>query len=144
MAYGLPVAFDGLSKQKTATGMPHRSITNPLMERDPCLFHRLSAFAAAVNGKLLDKLAGQMLADPSFRIRECPHALAEVKATALLLHVLTKETLDADDFRVLDSCWRQATASALFGEEFEGERQRIQQCIAAAKPQAAGKAMALF
>lgn len=82
---------------------------------------------------LLDKLAGQVMQDPAYRLKECPHPLADVKATALVLHVLTKESWDRDDITLLDALWRQATATELFGLEFEGERQCIEQCVDASR-----------
>ncbi len=102
---------------------------NPLLQREPELVQRLAVFRGQVNDMLADKLAGQMLNDPAFRLKECPHPLAEVKATAIILRVLTKETWDEDDLRLFDACWRQAAASELFGDEFEAERLRIQHSV---------------
>ncbi len=109
------------------------SVLNPLLERDPELVRRLAEFRLQVDNMFLDKLAGQMLHDATFRIKECPHPTGEVKATAILLRILTKESWEADDLKLLDLCWREATASELFGMEFEAERLRLQHCIKAAK-----------
>ena len=103
------------------------AIPNPLLQREPELVQRLAIFRGQVNDMLADKLAGQMLNDPAFRLKECPHPLADVKATAIILRVLTRDSWDEDDLRLFDACWRQAAASELFGDEFEAERLRIQQ-----------------
>jgi hypothetical protein len=78
---------------------------------------------------LLDNLAGHMLGDPAFCIKECPHALSDVKANAIVLRVLTKDSWDKDDMTMLAACWRQAVCSELFGGESEAERHRIQQAV---------------
>jgi hypothetical protein len=118
----------------TLPRMPRRSpIPNPLAERDSELVQRLARFRTRVTDMLLDKLAGQMLNDPSFGIRQCPHTLAEVKATALALRVLTKDCWGQDDLAVFDACWQQASCSDLFADEFEAERQRILHCFQTAR-----------
>jgi hypothetical protein len=78
---------------------------------------------------LLDRLAATVLHDPAYRAEECPHPLEEVKATAQVLRMLTKPSWDSRDFCVFDAFWRDATRSALFGEEFEAERHRIEHCV---------------
>jgi hypothetical protein len=114
------------------------SVHNPLLGRDSELVQRLSDFGIRVGDMLLDKLAGQMLGDPSFRIKECLHPLADVKACAILLRILTKQSWDADDLELVNLCWRQATASELFGDEFEAERFRIKHHVEEARKALAG------
>ena len=72
-----------------------------------------------------------------FRLKECPHPLADVKVTAIILRILTKDSWDEDDLRLFDACWRQAAASELFGDEFEAERLRIQHCVETCRKQVA-------
>ncbi len=82
---------------------------------------------------LLDKLAATALNDPAYRAEQCPHPLEEVKATAQILRMLTRQSWDAGDFCIFDAFWRDATRSTLFGEEFEAERHRIQHCVEAGR-----------
>jgi hypothetical protein len=78
---------------------------------------RLAALQTIVNELLLDQVAAAALPEPAFRARECLHPSEEVKATAQPLRVLTKEPWDRDGLALMDACWRQATQSALFGDE---------------------------
>jgi hypothetical protein len=111
------------------------STPNPLLTREPELAERLAAFRPIVHDMLLDKLAAVTLREPAFRVRECPHPLEDVKAAAQILRVLTRDSWDQDDMTVLDACWRQATQSLLFGEEFEAERHRILSSVEAGRRQ---------
>ena len=102
---------------------------NPLLQRDPGLIEQLAAFRLVVNDMLLDKLAAARLHEPNFRAEMCPHSLEEVKAVVQVLRVLTRPSWDEDDLDIFDACWREAVRSGLFGDEFEAERHRIQQCV---------------
>ena len=61
---------------------------------------------------------------------------------ALVLRVLTRAEWDADDLRLLDACWRTATRADLFAEEFEAERDRIGQLVAAARADSTARSWA--
>jgi hypothetical protein len=115
------------SRQPTAS--------NPLSEQEPELVPQLNDFRLHVNDMLLDKLAAAQFNDPAFRMRGCPYPLADVKASAQILRVLTRKLWDADDLAIFDACWRQATHSDLFGDEFESERHRIQHAVDAIRQQ---------
>jgi hypothetical protein len=119
-------------------------IRNPLMDRDSELVERLAAFRIPVHDMLLDKLAATVLHDPACRAEQCLHPLDEVKATAQILRMLTKPSWDSGDFRVFDAFWRDATRSALFGEEFEAERHRIHHCVKASRQELRTGERALF
>jgi hypothetical protein len=102
---------------------------NEILKREPELASRLVAFRSRVNDMLADKLAAQSLNDPAFRVKECPYPLADVKATAIILRMLTKPEWDTDDFLLFDKYWRQTSCADLFGDEFVAEYHRLQQCI---------------
>ena len=76
--------------------------------------------------KTFENAAAWCVRDPAYRFNECPHTLADVKATAIVLRVLTKERWDSEDLALVDALWRQATVTRLFGEDYEGERHRIE------------------
>jgi len=108
-------------------------IRNPLLDRAPELVERLAAFRVVVQDMLLDKLAATALNDPAFRAEQCPHSLEEVKATAQILRMLTKQSWDSGDFTIFDAFWRTAAFSELFSDKFEPERHRIQHCVEAGR-----------
>jgi len=113
------------------------TIPNPLLQKHQELVECLERYRPLVNDMLLNKLAGQILNDAAFRIKDCPHPLAEVKATAIVLRILTKQSWDRDDMQLLNALWRQTSCTALFGEEFEAERFRIQACVEEGRQQLA-------
>jgi hypothetical protein len=47
--------------------------------------------------------------------------------------MLTRDFWDADGLRLFDACWREAILSDLFGDAFEADRHRIQQCVDGAR-----------
>jgi hypothetical protein len=91
------------------------------MKQEPELVARLAAFRVRVGDMLLDALAAAFLRDATFRREQCPHPLEDVKTTAQVLRVLTKEAWDTDDVKLVDACWRDAMRCDLFGDEFEAE-----------------------
>ena len=109
------------------------SIPNPLAEHAPDLLQRLTEFRGQVYDMLLDQLEAATLHDPAFRRDRCPHPAEEVRVTVHILRVLTKDAWDSDDLRLLDECWRPATRTDHFAEEFEAERHRLQHWIEAAR-----------
>jgi hypothetical protein len=109
------------------------SVPNPLKDRAPELLQQLTDFRARIYDMLLDQLAALTLRDPAFRAHACPHSLDDVKAVTQVLRVLTKSSWDADDLKIFDACWRQASFSDLFADECEAERHRIQHCMVAAR-----------
>jgi hypothetical protein len=64
-------------------------IPNPLQARDPDLVHRLAEFRVQVNDMLLDKFVTEKLNDPARRIKDGLHPLGDLKATAIVLRILT-------------------------------------------------------
>ena len=116
-------------------GPPQQSnsaVANLLVQREPEIAQRLAAFRNRVNETLLDLLAAARLDGRTFPDEHSQHSFSEVKATALVLHMLTKDRWNRDDLRLFDACWREVTLSDLFGDEFEPDRHRIQECVAAA------------
>ena len=57
-----------------------------------------------------------------------PQPVPELKAVAVALHMLTRDSWNAEDFKVFDCCWRELTLSDLF-DDFESDRFRIQKCV---------------
>src|SRR5438874_6090206 len=106
--------------------MPQAPIPNPLTAEEPPLAQRLSALRDHVHFLLFGQLAAQVLKEPAFRGNPRPPPFEEVRAVALALGVLTKPSWDADDLRVIDACWRTASRTDFFADEFEAERHRIQ------------------
>ncbi len=93
---------------------------------------------------LADKLAAHSLNDPAFRLKECPHSLADVRATAIILRMLTKPLWDSDDLMLYDKYWRQATCTDLFGDEFVADHHRIQQSVHLIRKQLQGPGTSLY
>jgi hypothetical protein len=110
-----------------------------LRDREPELTDRLSAFRAGVYDMLLDALALTQVRDLNFQTPPCPHPYQDVRATAQILRVLTKESWTANDLKLFDACWREATLSDLFADAFETDRHRIQHAIDAARQQLLAK-----
>jgi hypothetical protein len=119
-----------LPAQKSSLTVP-----NVLTEREPEIAQRLEIFRNRVNDMLLDHLAAARLDDRTIPDKNGQHPLPEVKATALVLHMLTKDRWNRDDLRLFDACWREVVLSDLFGDEFEPDRHRIQHCVEAARKQ---------
>jgi hypothetical protein len=119
--------------------MSHSVTPNPLFNREPELVERLAEFRDLANYMLLDKLAAAILRDPSFRAETSPHPLEDVRSTALVLRMLTKISWDQSDMRVFDACWKEATRSELFADEFEAERHFIEQNVTGRSPGSASR-----
>ena len=110
-----------------------RTIRNPLAVTDPQLVFQMAALRDRVYDLLLDKLAAASLNKPSFRGEQFAFPMADIKANAQILRVLTKEAWDGEDLTIFAACWRDASHSELFAEEFEPERHRIQHAVEAAR-----------
>jgi len=108
---------------------------NPLLDRDGELFARLATFARDLNTMLIDHLAVQTLQQAGFSIQGVSYSFSNVRATAIVLRVLTKSAWNEHDIHLLDLLWRQVIATDLFGGEFEAERFRIQHGLQTARQQ---------
>jgi hypothetical protein len=115
------------------------STRNVLRDRAPELVERLAAIRGRVYDMLLDALAATHVEDPNFQAPPCLHPYQDIRATALILRVLTKELWTANDLKLFDACWREATLSDLFADAFETDRHRIQHAIAAGRQQLSAK-----
>jgi hypothetical protein len=111
------------------------SVPNPLVKADPELVERLTAFKLHVYDMLINKLAAKTAPELGFRTDQCTQPLEDMTATAQVLFVLTRQSWDRDDLTILDTYWRQASHSTLFGEEFEAERHRIRHQVQAGHQQ---------
>jgi hypothetical protein len=120
------------------------TLPNPLVSREPELVERLSKFRERVNHMLLDGLAAHALRDPVFLAERCPHALEDVKATALLLRMLTQESWTRHDMRIFDACWRPASHSFLFADEFEASRHLIRHYVEEVQEELRDREYSLF
>ena len=124
---------DNEAKLSEPAGANQATVPNLLRLREPEVAQRLTAFRDRVIDLLLDRLASTFLHDPTKRIKEGPQPLPELKAVAVALHMLTRNSWDAEDLKVFDSCWREATLSDLLSDEFESDRFHIQDCVEEAR-----------
>src|ERR1700722_18304669 len=79
------------------TSLKSLAVVNPLLEREPELVRRLSAFRGQVNDILADLLAAQHLHSRGLPTQRSPHELADVKSAAVILRMLTKPSWDQYD-----------------------------------------------
>jgi hypothetical protein len=120
------------AKLSEPAGANKPTVPNLLRLREPEIARQLTAFRDRLNDLLLDQLAETFLHDPTSRVKEGSQPLSELKAVAVALHMLTRDSWKAEDFKVFDSCWRELTLSDLF-DDFEPDRFRIQQCVEEAR-----------
>ena len=106
---------------------------NPLLQREPELVHRLTLFRSQVHDMLADEFAAHHIRSQGLPNHHSPHELADVKAAAVILRMLTKDSWDQYDMAVFDVFWKQAMCFDPFADEFEAERHRIQQSVQAAR-----------
>ena len=109
------------------------AVASTLLEREPELVRRLSIFRGQVNDILADELAAHHIRGQGFPTQHGRHELADVKAAAVILRMLTKNSWDQYDIAVFDAFWKQAMCFDAFADEFEAERHRIQQSVQAAR-----------